>query len=198
MLAIGVELDIDSRDIAPVLTSIVGRTAGLDLTLHYGTAETVEQGLMAGEYDAAVLALDENATGRLQAHLIRDDPFVLGAEETHPLAGRAATTLASLDHQPMVVRSSSWYEAALTTLMEARGFERVVRHRSNDARWIADLVRNGRVCAILPKTTAELNRFTAVALPDVDLRYRTSLVTVAGRRHSPALAALIASVAGRC
>ena len=81
--------------------------------------------------------------------------------------------------------------------MDSRGLTRHVRHRCNEPRWIAELVRHGLGCSVVPTAVARAYDLPHCRLEGVPLQHRTVLATVAGRRHSHAVTTLIQQIGVR-
>lgn len=190
-LMLGVCISVEAGTALALLIGIARDLVGLDLAVEVAPQEEIERRLMAGELDAAILALIGGAQSRFDFHLIQDDAFAVAFKSGHRFADEAEVAFEALDSEPLVVRSGCRHEDALAAAMEARGITRHVRHRSNDMRWIGEFVRAGLGCAILPASVASAHGLAHRPIADLSLRHRTALTTVAGRRHSAALAALI-------
>jgi DNA-binding transcriptional LysR family regulator len=176
---------------APLLAAVSRDVAGLDITVEVASPAIIEERLTAGELDAAVLAPTREVPERFDLHPIREDPFVVAFGAGHRLETSEEVNLESLDGEPLVVRASCHHEAAITDAMKARGVHRQERHRAGDGAWLMGLARAGLGCAIVPEAIAVAHGLSFRRLPDLPIVHRTSLATVAGRRHSPALAALV-------
>lgn len=177
---------------APLLAAVVAEVRGLELSLTVAAQAEVEQRLMAGEIDTAFLApLGTMAHDRLDFRTVAEDGFVVAFADGHRFGRRAAVMLEALDGEPLVVREGCGHEDAIAAAMEARGICRVVRHRAADERWLGELVAGGLGVAVWPERVAVARRLAHRPLADLPLAFRVALTTVAGRRHSPALAALV-------
>lgn len=179
---------------APVLATLVDEIPALDLHLEIRGQAELERQLLAGEIDAALLAPPGGLPERFDQRALTEEPFVAAFAPGHRFAKVAELALEALDGEPLVIRSGCGHEAALAAAMAARGINRVVRHRSGDERWLVELVRAGLGCCVLPATTARLQGLGHRVLADLPVLHRVVLATVAGRRHSPALAALVRRV----
>jgi len=74
------------------------------------------------------------------------------------------------------------------------GFEPRIIYRSGREDWVQAMVAFGCGVTVMPEFTRTHPATAARPLADPDLVRRLSLVTVAGRRHEPAVAALIGAM----
>lgn len=174
-----------------LLAAVSAEMAGLELHVDVAPAAVVEEGLMAGDFDAAFLTSLDHLPERFDLFLVGEEPYVLAFAQGHPFEVQAEITLEALDGEPLVVRTGDAHETALAEAMAAKGLIRIERHRASEERWLAGLVRAGMGCLIAPEAVARAQDLPYRALADLTLTHRTTLATVAGRRHSPGLAALV-------
>ena len=193
-LALGICSGIDAARPAALVLATARRLARLDLSVEVASSDVVEHRLMAGEFDAAVLAPFGEINGRLDLCPIVTEDLVVVFAEGHRFADQPSVALDALQDEPLVLSLGCRFDDALGRHMEARGLTRQVRHRSNDPCWIAQFVRNGLGCAVVPAATARAHALDFRPIDGFPVRHRTVLATVAGRRHSAALAALIQQV----
>lgn len=197
-LALGICAEIEPDGPAAAIMEATATMSDLEVTIVVASGEVVENRLMAGDFDAAVLArlADDH---RFRTCQIGADAMVVAFPEGHRFADGgdgAELELAALQDEALVVRSDSVDEEALAHAMSELGIRRHVRHRVDGARWLADLVRRGQGCAVVPMTLARAHALAHRPLGGVDLRHCTVLATVPGRPHPPALARLVQQVCG--
>lgn len=185
---------------APLLAAVAAEIVGLELDLEVEPSERLEERLMAGDLDTAFLTpvdvRDGAGSDRFDFRTFIEEPFVVAFAPGHHLERTQEVTLEALDGEMLVVRVGCAHEAAVAAAMDARGISRIVRHRTADERWLAELVRSGLGCILWPEAIARGRGLPYRRLIDLPLTFRVALTTVAGRRHSPALAALIRQAAG--
>ena len=169
---------------------------GLEVTIVVASGKVVESRLMAGDFDAALLARSTK-DHRFKMCQIGADGMGVAFSEQHRFADGAdgeELELIALQDEALVVRSDCVHEDALAHAMSERGIRRRVRHRVDAARWLVDLVRRGPGCAVVPVTLALAYALPHRPLAGLDLRHRTMLATVPGRPHPPALAKLVKQI----
>ena len=193
-LALGVCSEIDPDAPIAFLQELAGKLLHLDVSVEVDAAATIERNLMAGQLDAAILAPLDHTNERFDVCPIREDDLVVVFATGHRFEALKTVPLEALDSEPLITRCNCRFEEALASLLEKRGLQRLVRHRSNDPRWTAAFVRSGLASAVMPEGMALATGLPFRMLDGVPFRFRTVLATVAGRRHSVALSALIRSI----
>lgn len=178
----------------PTLYAVLEEIPGLELQVEIAATDLLQERLLAGELDTALLAPLASAAPaheRLDFHTLVEEPFVVAFAPGHRLESADEVTLEDLDGEPLIARIGCGHEEAIAAAMEARGINRLVRHRSGDERWLDAMVRAGLGCILWPEAVARIRSLPYRRLTDLPLVHTIALTTVAGRRHSPALAALV-------
>jgi DNA-binding transcriptional LysR family regulator len=104
----------------------------------------------AGQFDAAIVASLHGAHERFGFSPILTDDIVVAFAEAHQFAHRQTIGIGELYGEPLVVG----FDKDLANRLETSGVARLQRYRSNDPRWVAEFVRNGLGCALVPRATA--------------------------------------------
>jgi DNA-binding transcriptional LysR family regulator len=195
-LALGACSSVSAELGMPLLSAVAADIPGLDLKVEIAHAARLEDLLIAGDIDAAILAPAPGGAGaagheRFDGRPIAENAFVVTFGPNHRFNALDELTLENLDGEPLVVRLGCGHEDAIAAAMEARGVNRIVRHRCADERWLAEMVREGLGCILWPEGLAQARGLPHRPLLDLPLRHDVALTTMAGRRHSPALAALV-------
>jgi DNA-binding transcriptional LysR family regulator len=190
-LALGVAMGLDTERVIRPFIDVARQLNGLDVTVAIADGDAIRRDLIKGDIDAAVLGVDRDDIDRLDIVPIETDTPVVAFASGHRFSRAHRIAFEELGAEPLATWTRGWADAALATAMEARRLPRVVRYRSNDLRWIAELVRNGLAVAAMPQTSAEAFGLRHRGLADVSLQHRSVLATVAGRRHSRAVAMLV-------
>ena len=195
-LAIGVCAGVEPDLTAAAIAEIATRMAGLRVDVAVASGRVIESRLLAGDLDAAILARLGNDDDRFRMCQISADQMVVAFAKGHRFEDGEEVTMAALRDEALVVRPDCVHEEAVARVMSERGIGRRVRHRVDDARWLADLVRRGQGCAVVPVTLARAHALAHRPLGGVELIQRTMLATVPGRPHPNALAALVQHICG--
>lgn len=134
---LGVSSDVQEDAIVGSVTEVGRRVGNLELCLVVAPSEMVERRLTAGEFDAAILAQEDDVKTGFDLHLIRSEDLVVAFAAGHRFEEERCLSVGALDGEPLVVRIDCRHEEVMAQLMQERGLTRRVRCRSNDPRWIA-------------------------------------------------------------
>jgi len=133
--------------IGPImLPDIIRRMVGSDPGLHIGLVEgdqrRVQESLLSGECDVALL-YDIGLSDGLETRLLVElPPYVLLAHD-HVLADKPALTPADLADHPMVMLNVSPSQDYFTTVLQAAGVTPRVAYRSGNFEMVRGLVGQG-------------------------------------------------------
>lgn len=188
-LVLGIGTGIEGM--AGVLLEAVGDQPNLELLCEVAAEELVERRLLAGSLDAALIAPVEPGVDRFDLCHLRTDDLVVAFADGHRFAERSTVGMQVLAEEPLALHFGSRVQEAFARHVEALGLTLSVRLRSSETRCIADFVRSGRGCAVLPASSAAGHALAHRRLNEVPFQHCTVLATVAGRRHSAALALLL-------
>ena len=119
-LTLGIGMGLEFGALAELALGAARGLAGLDVSVEVTNEDDVERRLLAGEFDAAILAPIEPAHARLNLCLVHSDELVVGFADWHRFAKEPSVTLEALEQEPLVVRSGCRVEAALASMMEGR------------------------------------------------------------------------------
>jgi DNA-binding transcriptional LysR family regulator len=194
-LSLGVCSGIDARAPAALVAAAARKLSNVDISVEVADAEVVERRLLAGEFDAAILASLQGAHERFVFTPILTEDIVVVFVEGHRFAECQAIGIEDLNGEPLIVGSGFRFDENLSNGLETPRVAAHQSYRSNDVLWVAEFVRNGLGCAVMPRSTALSHGLEHCNLEGPPLRHRTMLATVAGRRHSSAVTMLIQQVA---
>jgi len=167
------------------------RHPGIALQVTDGTAQALQDRLLAGELDAAIYAHPDLATDERLDHLpLYREPFVIVVQNTHRLARQNVVRAQDLRGETALRRPHCEYEAAFTE-WAADGPPLFQSDRED---WILSMAAAGLGYGLLPAFSVNHAGVTALRLTDPDVTREISLVTVRGRPDSSALGALVHEV----
>ncbi len=168
--------------------------AGIDLSLADATPERLDQMLLHGELDAALTIRPASCDDRLRAEPLYEERYMVACAPGHPFAGRPAITMRDMDGQTYLSRINCEHRDVLGEALRAAGAQLNHACRSEREDWIQSLVGAGLGVCFLPEFSAVAPGLMLRRVEDAPLARRVCLVTVAGRRWSPALGSFIEAV----
>jgi LysR family transcriptional regulator, hydrogen peroxide-inducible genes activator len=167
---------------------------GIEITLREGVPQRLGEQLREGELDLAVMAQWEPFDERFNVQPLYRERFVVAFPPGHRFASQNGVRLADVDGESYLLRINCEYKDHLRTLREERGIELHHVYRSEREDWIQTMVMAGIGIAFLPEYSVILPGLQTRPLIEPDVTREVSLVTVAGRRFSPAVAAFVRAI----
>ncbi|MGI5125997.1 LysR family transcriptional regulator [Pseudonocardia sp. CA-107938] len=166
---------------ARVIAALHARHPGIAVEPRQAGSAVMADDVRHGRLDAAYLALPSQQAG-LTLHGLSEEPMVFVCPPDHPLAGRAALTLADVAGEPFVDTPEHWGTRIFSDLAySAAGLAREIRYEIGDLGGVAAFVQSGLGVAILPPGMIDpVASVTTVPLTDAPL-FRISLAVPAGR-----------------
>lgn len=164
---------------------------GVEITLTEAVPARLAEALLAGELDLAIMAQPGGFDERLRAEPLYEERFVVACPAGHRFAQRNRITMNDLDGETYLQRINCEFRDVLREACERAGarIERAFRSERED--WIQTMVAAGMGVCFLPEFSATQPGIVTRPVMEPEVRRTVSLVTVAGRRWSPAQAAFV-------
>lgn len=167
---------------------------GVGLTLTEDVPGRLSEALLAGELDVAVMAKADGFDERLRAEPLYPERFVVACPVGHRFARRDAVAVREMDGETYLQRINCEFRDVLRERCEAAGAQIVRSYRSEREDWIQTMVAAGMGVCFLPEFSATHPGVVARPVRDPEVRREVCLVTVAGRRWSPALGSFVQAI----
>ncbi|MEC9344092.1 MAG: LysR family transcriptional regulator [Pseudomonadota bacterium] len=193
-LKVGVMCTIGPRRFTGLLADFNTRHAGIQLQLIEGVPARLAQMLEAGEIDVAIMSTSEDFPERFNVTPLYRERFVVAFPTGHRLLARSVVPVNALDGENYLRRVNCEYREHLSTLCEERGVELRISYSSEREDGIQNLVAGGLGICFIPEFSAVIPGLQVRPVIDPEVWREVCLVTVAGRRFSPAVAAFVAAV----
>ncbi len=189
-LTLGVMCTIGPPRLVPLVNRLATRVPGLEFKLREAPGRRIVELLLAGEVDAAMVGLP-TYPDEVRAEPLYRERYVVAFPPGHRFEAMNAVPVAALDGEAYLRRLDCEY---LDFFGEAAGAWPVhldVRYQSEREDWIQAMVLAGMGCAVMPEYTPLFPTLKTRIVIDPELTRDVSLLTVRGRRHSPALDLLV-------
>jgi DNA-binding transcriptional LysR family regulator len=180
--------------LAPFLARLGTLNPKIELAFVEGEAARLEELLLGGSLDVAVLARLRQASKRLRHHRLYRESVVVAFPLGHRFARQESVRLADLEGESLLLRTNCEKRALLLDSCRKQGFEPKIVYRSEREDWIQMMVAAGRGVALMPKSLHLGHGTLARPLIEPALNREVSLVTVAGRPHAAAVQHLIRAI----
>jgi LysR family transcriptional regulator, hydrogen peroxide-inducible genes activator len=167
---------------------------GIEITLREGVPEQLGTLLREGELDLAVMAQWEPFDQRFDVQPLYRERFVVAFPPGHRFASQNGVRLDDMDGESYLLRINCEYKDHLRALREERGIALHHVYRSEREDWIQTMVMAGMGIAFIPEYSVLLPGLQTRPLVAPEVLREVALVTVAGRRFSPAVASFVRAI----
>lgn len=167
------------------------RHPGIGMTLTEAVPARLAEMLLAGEIDLAVMAEPGGFDERLRAEPLYTERFVVACPAGHRFATRNHVTMRDMDGEIYLQRINCEFRDTLRATCEAAGARLQRAFRSEREDWIQTMVAAGMGVCFLPEFSATQPGVLTRPVLEPEVLREVAMVTVAGRRWSPALSALV-------
>ena len=160
----------------------------VEVTLSEESTTRMQQLVLDGQLDLAVVALDVGHPETLGARTLVKEPVLLALREDHPLADRAAVEFGRLRAEPFIFfRPGTGLRTTTESLAREAGFAPRVAFETGNLDRLLDLVAEGLGVSLIPASTATRAPASIRALPLSPPRDRTvGVVWRVGHTLAPA------------
>ena len=167
---------------------------GIELTMLEATPARLSELLTEGALDLAVMAKPEAFDERFVVQPLYRERFVVAFPPGHKFESRNALTVEDIAGESYLSRINCEYRDHLRSLCSERDVDIHVTYRSEREDWIQTMVTAGMGICFLPEFSPMLPGLRNRLLIDPEVARDVALVTVAGRRYSPAVATFIRAI----
>jgi len=164
------------------------------LQLIEGVPARLTEMLEAGQIDVAIMATSEQFPDRFDITPLYRERFVIAFPTGHELLKYPAVPINALDGQTYLRRLNCEYREYLSDLCEENGVQLRISYASEREDWIQNLVAGGLGICFIPEFSAIIPGLQVRPAVEPEVWREVCLVTVAGRRFSPAVATFVKAV----
>lgn len=143
-----------------------------------------------GAFDAALMAMP-GLPQSLHETPLYTERYVIAFPAGHPFAQRNAVPIGALEGADYLQRVHCEFTEHWEALGETQPLGVRVRYTTEREDWVQAMVAAGLGCSIMPEFLVALDGIGTRPLAEPEVTRTVSLVTVAGRRHGPALSAMV-------
>ncbi|MCC7276651.1 MAG: LysR family transcriptional regulator [Alphaproteobacteria bacterium] len=194
-LNLGVMCTVGPLRFIGFLAAFQAEHPGIEVTLHEQPAPELAESLVVGTRDVAVLASAEPLGERCDVRPLYDEPFVVAFPHGHRFADLRAVPMTELAGERYLSRLNCEYDAHIGALFQERGIEVEEAYRSTREDWVQTMILAGMGICCMPSHLPVLPGLQTRPLVDPPVLRQVALVTIAGRRFSPAVAAFVREIA---
>ena len=193
-LTLGVMCTVGPLRFAGFLNAFRTTHPGIELTLIENVPGRLSEMLLDGELDIALMAQPEGFADPLRAVPLYEERFMVACAHGHSFTRRNGICLTDMHGQIYLQRINCEYRDKLAEQLRQRGVEILRSYRSEREDWIQIMVAGGMGVCFLPEFSALLPGLVVRPVVDPEVVRQVCYVTVAGRRWSSPVAALIGAL----
>jgi DNA-binding transcriptional LysR family regulator len=187
----GVMSTIGPMRLAALMAAFEQNSPGIEIAVRDGAPEALAAQLDADELDMAILNPLDGLGENYRAEPLYTERYVVLLPPKHPLSTRNALALRDLSDQPYVDRLSCEMREMVMGVCEDMGVKLYARFRSEREDFVQAMVMANIGFAFMPEYSVTHPDSVRRPLVDPEIKRTISLITVPGRKHSPALASFI-------
>jgi LysR family transcriptional regulator, hydrogen peroxide-inducible genes activator len=193
-LNLGVMCTIGATQFVGFLGAFQNQNPGVELSIMEGVPKRLAELLERGEIDLAVMAQPEPFGARFDVHGLYSERFVVAVSPGHRLERKNAVRMTDLAGECYLSRVNCEYRDHIQALREEQKVEIRYVFRSERDDWIQTLVAAGMGFCVMPEYLPRLPGIVTRPMTEPDIIRHVSLVTMAGRRFSPAVASFVKAI----
>lgn len=193
-LNVGVMCTIGPLRIVGCLAKFHQDHPGIEVSLVERVPHELADLLMSGKLDVAVMAQPEPFHERFNVLPLYEERFMVAFPPGHRFESQKAVRVADMDGESYLSRLHCEYDGAFGDLWAAHGVKCSIAFSSMREDWIQTMVMAGMGICLIPEFSPVLPGTPMRPVVEPEVARRVSLVTVSGRRHSPAVAAFVRAI----
>jgi LysR family transcriptional regulator, hydrogen peroxide-inducible genes activator len=190
-LNLGVMCTIGPMRFVAFLRDFNARHPGVDVRLLETVPSMLSDQLLAEKLDVAVAAKPDAFDERLRLLPLYRERFVVAFPSGHRFEQRNAVPLAELKGEGYLRRVNCEYADHIGNLRQKCGAEVRRLYASEREDWIQAMIAAGLGVCIMPEHSPSTPGVITRPVIEPEITREVGLLTIAGRRHSPAVAAFI-------
>ncbi len=163
---------------------------GLDINILEAPGRDLVSALRDGEIDVGLIGLPKLPEDFRALPLFRER-YMIAFAKGHPFEQLNTVPIREMDGISHIKRIHCEFSDHFEEIGTEKAFQANVRYTTERENWIQTLVLAGLGTAVMPEYLPMLPGISTRPISDPDVSRTISLVTVAGRRQSPALKAMV-------
>lgn len=190
-LKVGIMCTIGSLRTIPFLSRFQMIHPGIDLTIYDVTPQNLNEGLLSGSLDCALLGLPTELEDRFDTVRLYQERMVAIFPPDHRFATMTDIPVSELADERYLDRLNCEFRNSFFELLKKRDIDVSVWYRSEREDWLQNMVLQGMGISIIPEYAISVEGIQSRPITDPDIMRNVELVTVSGRRRSPAVQAFV-------
>ena len=167
---------------------------GIDVTLLEGVPDKLSELLHAGSLDIAVMAQPGPFDERFNVHPLYREYFVIAFPPGHRFEAQNAVSFKDIHGEAYLRRINCEYFDHLDAIAGQLGISTRIAYRSEREDWIQTMVMAGMGISFTPEYSIVVPGLQARRVIDPEVSREVCLITMSGRRFSPAVATFVRAI----
>jgi DNA-binding transcriptional LysR family regulator len=193
-LNLGVMCTIGPVRFMSFLTQFRKDHPGIELALIEGVPRRLSELLAEGQLDVAIMAQSDPFAERFDVRPIYRERFMITFPMGHRFSAMNAVPVREMDGEAYLRRINCEYREELGDICRDNGAKIDIVYASEREDWIQSMVAAGLGVAFMPQYSPTLPGVMARPVVDPEVVREVALVTLAGRRFSPAVLRFVQAV----
>jgi LysR family transcriptional regulator, hydrogen peroxide-inducible genes activator len=193
-IRLGVMCTVGPARFMGFLAGFRGDNPGCELTLVEGVPAGLSRMLLQGELDLAVMAQPDPFNERLDVLPLYRERFCIAFPAGHRLEQQNRIRISDVAGETYLRRINCEYRDYLADRLREQGLAARVGFQSEREDWIQMMVAAGFGVCFLPEFSTAIPGIRVQPVSDPEVVRDVSLVSMSGRRFSPAVLAFIRSI----
>ncbi|MGE0715235.1 MAG: LysR family transcriptional regulator [Alphaproteobacteria bacterium] len=193
-LNLGVMCTIGPARFIAFLARFRAANPGIEVSLREDSAERLLETLVEGSRDVVILASPEPLGERVRVEPLYRERFLVAFPAGHRFHSQDLVRVRDMKGEQYLSRINCEYYDYLRDLCRANDARMHDAYRSEREDWVQSMVLAGMGVCFLPEFAQVVPGLLTRPLTEPEVAREVSLVTVAGRRFSPAVAAFVNAI----
>lgn len=188
---LGVLATIGSVRMARYLAAFQSAFEGVELEVTEAPVPELVNRLAEGRLDLAIVNPCDGIPDGFHSEPLYTEDYVAVLTQDHPLASRNSIRLKDLSGEPCVDRLSCEMREMFLAVCKEQDVQIYARFRSEREDWVQAMVLAGIGIAVMPEYSVTIPDLLQRPITDPAISRTIALLSVPGRRFSPATAAMV-------
>ena len=193
-LKLGVMCTIGPMRFIGFLANSATDNPGIEVSLMESVPQRLSEALMAGDLDVAIMTQPSEAHEQLDLHPLYEERFMIACAPGHRFEQMEAVPMADIAGEAYLTRANCEYIGYLDGVLQERMIKVQDVYQTEREDWIQSMVIAGMGICFIPEYTPIIPGIVTRPIIEPEVTRNIHIVTVAGRRFSPAVATFVKAV----
>lgn len=191
-LKLGIMSTIAPDQFIDLIRQVRADHAGIELHLSDSNAFDLRSRLLSGDLELAIYAVPgEGISEKTHSQPLFREQMVIAVHAEHRFAKQKNVRVADLDNENYIHRNNCEFAGYADQILAAKGVTVSPAYRSDRDDWTLAMVAAGLGFGFMPANSAHHPGVVALPIVEPEFWRDVNLVSVRGRRHSPAVGVLV-------